>query len=119
MGRGLLKVRARSVVLLGAVLVAAATSAAAAEQPTASRGSLLVKRDCGGCHAVGTTGASPLPAAPPLRELNRRYEPEALAESLAEGIVTGHPAMPAFRFGARDIRAIILYLDAIQDRQPS
>ena len=118
MGRGLLNVRARPVALLGAVLVASASSAAA-EQPTASRGSLLVKRDCGGCHAVGTTGASPLPAAPPLRELNRRYQPEALAESLAEGIVTGHPAMPAFRFGARDIRAIILYLDAIQDRQPS
>lgn len=118
MGRGLLNVRARPVALLGAVLVASASSAAA-EQPTASRGSLLVKRDCGGCHAVGTTGASPLPAAPPLRELNRRYEPEALAESLAEGIVTGHPAMPAFRFGPRDIRAIILYLDAIQDRQPS
>lgn len=118
MGRGLLNVRARPVALLGAVLIASASSAAA-EQPTASRGSLLVKRDCGGCHAVGTTGASPLPAAPPLRELNRRYEPEALAESLAEGIVTGHPAMPAFRFGPRDIRAIILYLDAIQDRQPS
>jgi mono/diheme cytochrome c family protein len=118
MGRGRLKARVKPVALLGAMLVAIATNAAA-EQPTASRGSLLVKRDCGGCHAVGTTGASPLPAAPPLRELNRRYEPEALAESLAEGIVTGHPAMPAFRFGPRDVRAIILYLDAIQDRQPS
>jgi cytochrome c len=118
MGSGLLNRRAGPVALLGAMLVAAGTSAAA-EQPAASRGSVLVKRDCGGCHAVGTTGASPLPAAPPLRELNRRYEPEALEESLAEGIVTGHPAMPAFRFGPRDIRAIILYLDAIQDRQPS
>lgn len=104
--------------LLGAVLVAAATNGAA-EEPSARRGGEIVKRHCGGCHAVGTTGASRHPAAPPLRELNRRYEPEVLAEALAEGILTGHPAMPAFRFEPHDVRAIILYLNDIQDRQTS
>ena len=110
--------RTRSVALLAAALAAVATSAFA-QEPSARRGAIIVKRHCGGCHAVGTTGAGRHPAAPPLRELNRRYEPEALAEALTEGILTGHPAMPAFRFGPQDVRSIILYLNEIQDRQPS
>ena len=112
--------RARTVFagLLGGLLFAAAASAAA-EAPSARRGGVIVQRQCGGCHAAGRAGASPHPAAPPLRELHRRYEPEALAEALAEGILTGHPAMPAFRFEPHDVRSIILYLNEIQDRQPS
>jgi mono/diheme cytochrome c family protein len=104
--------------LLAVVLVAAGTDAGA-QAPTARRGATLVVRHCGGCHAAGRAGASRHPAAPPLRELHRRYEPEALGEALAEGILTGHPAMPAFRFEPRDVRSIILYLDEIQDRQTS
>jgi len=111
-------VRATCATLLVTLVVATATTGAA-QEPSARRGSTLVKRHCSGCHAAGTTGASRHPAAPPLRELNRRYEPEALSEALAEGILTGHPAMPAFRFEPRDIRSIILYLNEIQDRQPS
>lgn len=86
---------------------------------TAARGELLVRRHCGGCHAAGVSGASRMAAAPPLRQLHRRYPPEALAEALAEGILTGHPAMPAFRFPAPDIQAVILYLDTIQTQQPT
>ena len=115
MGGGVLKPAA----LLAAALLAAASSAAAEEPSSARRGGMLVKRHCGGCHATGAAGTSRHPAAPPLRELNRRYEPEALAEALAEGILTGHPAMPEFRFEPRDVRSIILYLNEIQDRQPS
>ena len=36
--------------------------------------------------------------APPFRLLPQRYPVEHLAEALAEGIVTGHPAMPQFKF---------------------
>lgn len=82
-----------------------------------ARGERLVRRHCGGCHAVDVSGASPLPAAPALRDLHRRYEPETLAEALAEGILTGHPAMPEFQFGASDVGSIILYLESIQTRQ--
>ncbi len=56
-------------------------------------------------------------AAPPFRELHRRYEPEQLSEALAEGILTGHPAMPQFEFSAPDVQSVILYLDSIQTRQ--
>lgn len=104
----------RALLLIAAL---ALPTAAAAAEP--SRGEALVERHCGGCHAVGREGESREPAAPPLRELHRRYAPESLAEALAEGILTGHPAMPEFRFDKEDVEAIIDYLDAIQTRQRS
>ena len=105
---------------LGAALALTLIAApAAAQTPSPERGETLVKRHCGRCHAAGRTGVSRERTAPPLRELHRRYEPEMLSEALAEGILTGHPAMPLFRFGPNDVRSIILYLDAIQTRQKS
>ncbi|HZZ35670.1 MAG TPA: cytochrome c, partial [Caulobacteraceae bacterium] len=56
----------------------------------------LVQKNCGGCHAVGKTGASPSPTAPAFRDLHQRYPVDSLAEALAEGILTGHPQMPEF-----------------------
>jgi cytochrome c len=109
----------RAAVVLMLVALAAPAAPTWAAEPASGRGEVLVKRHCGGCHAAGRTGASREPAAPPLRELHRRYEPEMLSEALAEGILTGHPAMPAFRFQPKDVRSIILYLNAIQTRQTS
>lgn len=74
----------------------------------AENGEVLVRRHCGGCHAVGATGDSPEPAAPKFRELHKRYDPEVLGEALAEGILVGHPLMPEFRFAPRDVQSIIL-----------
>ena len=48
-----------------------------------------------------------------MRDLYKRYEPEALAE----GIVSGHPAMPECSFPPEDVGSIILYPNAIQARQ--
>ena len=39
---------------------------------------------------------------------------EDLAESLAEGIVSGHPDMPIFVFSPHDVEAIIQYMQSIQ-----
>lgn len=94
-------------------------NAVAVGRASVARGETLVRRHCAGCHAVGRTDSSRLAGAPELRELHRRYEPEALSEALAEGILTGHPAMPEFRFPPQDVRAVIRYLDAIQTRQRS
>jgi mono/diheme cytochrome c family protein len=99
------------------VLVVAATAARAADPPP--HGEALLQRHCSGCHAVGRTGDSPKPPAPPLRELHRRYDPEILGEALSEGLLTGHPLMPEFRFEPDEVRAIIRYLDSIQTRQPA
>src|SRR6516162_9418374 len=79
----------------------------------AGRGELLLTRNCARCHAVGRTGTSPHPEAPPFRTLSRKYKIEGLAEALAEGLSTGHPDMPEFVFAAEDVGAIIDYLQSI------
>ena len=73
-------------------------------------------RHCSGCHAIGRSGASPHPEAPPFRILSRRYPIEALEEALGEGMVSGHPDMPEFPFSAGDVGAIVAYLNSIQER---
>ena len=86
------------------------------EEASIARGHAIVQRNCGVCHAVGERGTSPNPQAPLFRELHRRYEVDMLAEALAEGILTGHPAMPQFEFPPRQINDIIAYLKSIQTR---
>lgn len=88
--------------------------AASAEKGRVDRGEALVRENCSRCHAIGKEGDSPHPQAPPFRNLSRNYPVEDLAESLAEGIVSGHPDMPIFVFGPHDVEAIIEYLQSIQ-----
>jgi len=84
---------------------------------TLALGRALVVRNCGLCHAVGRADASPRPGAPAFRDLSQRYEVEALGEALAEGILTGHPEMPEFRFAPHEVEAILRYLQSLQVRQ--
>jgi cytochrome c len=106
--------------LLAALLCAGLATAAQAqstESAQVAKGRALVQRNCGMCHAVGRSGLSRNPEAPPFRELHRRYDMEMLGEALAEGILTGHPAMPEFRFEPNEVIAIIRYLQSIQAKQ--
>lgn len=80
------------------------------------RGQALLASNCARCHATGTTGASPHPAAPPFRTLSRRYSIEGLGEALAEGLSVGHPDMPEFIFEPAEVGAILAYLKSIQER---
>jgi cytochrome c len=82
----------------------------------AGRGEFLLRTHCARCHAVGRTGVSLHPEAPPFRTLSRKYKIEGLAEALAEGISTGHPDMPEFVFAADDVGSIIDYLQSIQQQ---
>lgn len=95
-----------------------ATPAGAAEKDLTDKGRVLVEKNCSRCHAIGKEGDSTHPEAPPFRTLSSRYPIDDLAESLAEGIVSGHPDMPIFVFNPTDVEAIIEYLKSIQD-QPS
>ena len=90
--------------------------AQAAEKDMIDRGEMLVRDNCSRCHAIGTEGDSPHKEAPPFRTLSAKYPVEDLAESLAEGIVSGHPDMPIFVFDPRDVAAIIGYLQSIQEK---
>lgn len=89
-------------------------AAAAAVVPSAERGHALVLRDCGGCHAVETTGDSDYSPAPPFRTLHDKYPLEALEEALAEGILSGHPAMPEYEYAPDQIADIIAWMKTLE-----
>jgi mono/diheme cytochrome c family protein len=77
-------------------------------------GHTLLRTHCARCHAIDAEGASPEPKAPPFRDVVKRYNPSALEEALAEGIVTAHEAMPVLSFEAEQVSAIIAYLNTLQ-----
>jgi len=97
----------------------AAAPAEAVQKDLTAKGEVLVKENCSRCHAIGKDGDSPHPEAPPFRTLSSKYPVEDLAESLAEGIVSGHPDMPIFAFNPHDVEAIIEYLESIQIEPPA
>ncbi|MGA7656273.1 MAG: cytochrome c [Methylocella sp.] len=92
------------------------TLPACAEDGDPALGQRLAQEWCAKCHAIGLAGASPLPVAPPFRELHLRYKVEDLAESLGEGILVGHPSMPVFRFDPDEIVNLIAYLKTLEKR---
>ena len=85
----------------------------AAEQDRAPAGLDLAQKYCARCHAVAESGDSPHKDAPPFRLFASKWPLENLEEALAEGIVTGHPDMPAFVFEPDEIDALIEHLHAI------
>jgi mono/diheme cytochrome c family protein len=95
-------------------LLGAMVSGARAEDVLVEKGRMLVEQNCARCHATGAEDVSPFAPAPPFRELGQRYPIADLEEALAEGILTGHPAMPEFAFEPDDIAGIIAYLQSIQ-----
>lgn len=78
------------------------------------RGEAFAAANCARCHAIGRTGASPVAAAPVFRDIHRRYPVSQLAESLAEGIMTGHPAMPEFQLNQAQIADFLAYLATLE-----
>jgi cytochrome c len=99
-----------------AILLALLLPAACAPrtEDAAARGERLAEARCASCHAIGRTGASPRANAPAFRDLHRRYPVDQLAESLAEGIVTGHPDMPEQSFDRAEVEAFIAYLRSLE-----
>jgi len=82
--------------------------------PPAQRGLVFVRTHCSHCHSVDRVGKSPLVIAPPFRTLHERYPVESLQESLAEGIITGHPSMPEFRLDPGQVADVIAYLKSLE-----
>jgi mono/diheme cytochrome c family protein len=99
--------------LSGLVLLCSA-NAALAQTGQAEAGRALAQANCARCHAIGTTGASPFAGAPAFRDIHRRYPVEQLAEALAEGIGTGHPAMPEFQLDPAQVADFLAYLKTLE-----
>jgi mono/diheme cytochrome c family protein len=88
--------------------------AAKALDPDAQRGLTFVSVNCTQCHAVDKVSLSPIAIAPPFRTLHTKYPIEHLAESLAEGITTGHPTMPQFQLDPGQVGDVIAYLKTLE-----
>lgn len=100
----------KTVVAFAAPLILAAPVLA---QAPVERGEQIASQLCSRCHAIGRKGESPMGVAPPFRTLSKRYPLETLAEAFAEGIVTGHPAMPRFTFAPVEIDALLAFLESV------
>ena len=97
-----------------AVFLSAGLSGATAQtSPTVQRGLNLALANCARCHAIDKISPSPLSLAPPFRDLHLRYPVEGLAESLGEGIVTGHQNMPEFRLDPGQVGDFIEFLKSL------
>lgn len=83
-------------------------------QALADDGRDIAEAQCASCHAVGSYGASPNPAAPTFRTILSRYHADVLEQELIEGIRVTHP-MPTFQFNPQGVDALIAYLNSIQE----
>ena len=102
----------RQISALGLLLLFVGSSHAAS--PEVQRGVQFARVHCARCHSIDKASPSPLQEAPPFRALHQRYPVETLAESLAEGIVTGHPSMPEFRLEPDQIGDFIAFLKSLE-----
>jgi cytochrome c len=103
-----------TVPLIALSLVLLSLGSAAQAQDPVLRGRALLKEFCASCHAIGKTGKSRVPGAPPLRMLGRSFVLDQFAQDLRRGILSGHPGMPEFKFNDDDARAATAYLRSIQ-----
>ncbi|MGI9365156.1 MAG: c-type cytochrome [Rhizobiaceae bacterium] len=97
-----------------AISMVMGTSAFAQQADKLAAGKALIVENCGACHAVAKDDKGQHPQAPNFRDLSKNYPVAQLEESLAEGIMTGHPDMPVFEFEPDSVDAIIAYLESIQ-----
>ena len=115
----------------GAAPAAETPPAAAADQPVETlappldpaaemareeiaEGREIAVQNCGGCHALDRDLSSPREDAPPMSTLLSRYDVDALAEDLIEGIKLGHEDMPQFDFSVIGTDSLIAYLKSIR-----
>lgn len=79
----------------------------------ASRGRAIAVVGCASCHAIDATGPSTFVTAPPFRDIVGKRSLDELETSFAQGLVTTHPAMPAYVFRASEIDDLIAYLESL------
>ncbi len=105
------------VALVAAVSLPLGAIASAQTSSEIERGRAFAEKNCSTCHAIGLTGSSPYAPAPPFRTLHERYDIEALAEALAEGMIvgdTGARQMPVFQLEPQQIDDLLAYLKSLE-----
>jgi len=101
------------------VLLMFGASGALAAATDATEGKAVLEKNGGRCHSLEATGTSPLPQAPPLREVYPKYPNDQLEEGFAEGMGSRHRDMPQIQFSDDQVAAILNYLGSITGVNPS
>jgi cytochrome c len=105
----------RAILPIG-LLMTVCTAGRAEPDMRVVRGAALAREMCAACHAVDRTDKSPHPSAPAFRSLERRLDGiDEFFERLRQGLTSGHPDMPTFRFTRDDARNLIAYLRSLQE----
>lgn len=106
------------VLALAGVLGACAHEGGAATEraPSVAEGQRLAEINCASCHAIGASGESRHPMAPPFRTLSQNYRVNQLEEAFAEGVLVGHPDMPEFQLAPEQIDDLLSYIESVQER---
>lgn len=108
-----------AILLCGLAACAGITSPPSRESYQAARverGRVLAQNLCTSCHAIGPEGESPAPEAPAFRRLSKDFHVATLEGALRMGMSTGHPAMPVMHLPPEDVRALVAYLNSVQQR---
>ncbi|MBC8012913.1 MAG: cytochrome c [Methyloceanibacter sp.] len=112
--------RIRDALVCLALLVLGAGGAFGADGSGAEiDGKTILEKNCGRCHSIAASGESPLPQAPPLREVYLKYPIDQLESGFAEGMGSRHRDMPQIQFSADQVSAILNYLGSITGVDPS
>ncbi|GBD47823.1 c-type cytochrome [Methylopila sp. Yamaguchi] len=104
----------RLLLVVGGLLLLA--EPATSDETTASveRGRQIAQDNCSTCHAIGTSGNSPLDGAPPFRKLHNSYPVEQLSELFIEGVASPHSAMPDFHLDQDESNDMVAYLKSLE-----
>jgi cytochrome c len=97
----------------GAALLLIASAATPAHAQDVAAGAKIAGTHCARCHAIGQTGASPHPSAPPFRAIAAKGHVDDLQEALAEGITVGHSDMPEFALLPENIADLLAYIKGL------
>jgi mono/diheme cytochrome c family protein len=103
-----------AVAALALPLFAACSGATQGLDPEQQHAKAMLENLCGRCHAVGKTGRSPNPLAPPFRRFGEKLYDTDMVQRLQDGLTTIHRDMPTFRFNPHEAAAAVNYLRSIQ-----
>jgi mono/diheme cytochrome c family protein len=111
--------RLRDAIAALALLGLGAAAACDTADSEASEGKAILYKSCARCHSIEAKGDSPLPQAPPLREIYLKYPIDQLEEGFAEGMGSKHRDMPQIQFSSDQVAAILDYLGSITGVDPA
>lgn len=76
-------------------------------------GEALARKNCGGCHGVGSKGFSVNKDAPEFRNIYRRHSLFQLRQPITRAVIATHNQMPEFQLSNDEMNAIVAYINSL------